>query len=223
MQGTEGQRGREARRRDGKSFGGNKGHLCGHGERRGSRCCPGRVSAFPRHSVPELRELVLALGRARCLLARAWHVRGGAARSALGVMAYSEPWVRCGNRRHRSGINSLALNRRGELLFSAGRDATARCWSTGNPHAKCERTFDAHTDWVNDCVLLSDEATLVTCSSDTTIKLWNVPHEKCLATLTEHTDYVKALAYARDRSRSPPPLPLFPACTPTFYLRSARK
>jgi len=42
----------------------------------------------------------------------------------------------------------------------------------------------------------------VTCSSDTTIKLWNVVHQKCLATLTEHTDYVKALAYASDRSLS---------------------
>ena len=45
----------------------------------------------------------------------------------------------------------------------------------------------------------ADEATLVTCSSDTTIKLWNVAHEKCLATLAEHTDYVKALAYAPHR------------------------
>lgn len=40
----------------------------------------------------------------------------------------------------------------------------------------------------------------MTCSSDTTIKLWNVAHEKCLATLVEHTDYVKALAYAPHRS-----------------------
>ena len=40
----------------------------------------------------------------------------------------------------------------------------------------------------------------MTCSSDTTIKLWNVAHEKCLATLTEHADYVKALAYASHRS-----------------------
>ena len=47
--------------------------------------------------------------------------------------------------------------------------------------------------------MAADEATLVTCSSDTTIKLWNVAHEKCLATLAEHTDYVKALAYAPHR------------------------
>ena len=53
--------------------------------------------------------------------------------------------------RHRSGINSLALNRRGDLLFSAGRDATARCWSTGNPRANSEHCLESHSDWVNDC------------------------------------------------------------------------
>lgn len=53
--------------------------------------------------------------------------------------------------------------------------------------------------WVDEAGWAGDEATLVTCSSDTTIKLWNVTHQKCLATLTEHTDYVKALAYASQR------------------------
>jgi len=42
---------------------------------------------------------------------------------------------------------------RGDMGW-VSRDATARCWSTGNPRVKCERSFDAHTDWVNDCVLL---------------------------------------------------------------------
>lgn len=89
--------------------------------------------------------------------------------------------------------------------------------------------YDAHTDWVNDVVLLGDEATLVTGrssfpsptippvlrhvlafsaavsdpdlspSSDNTLKMWNVQSEKCVATYGEHTDYVKALAYARGR------------------------
>mmetsp|Transcript_25366 Transcript_25366/g.83900 ORF Transcript_25366/g.83900 Transcript_25366/m.83900 type:complete len:707 (-) Transcript_25366:41-2161(-) len=100
--------------------------------------------------------------------------------------------------RHRSGINSIALSRRGDLLFSAGRDATTRCWNTANPKAVCERTYDGHTDWVNDVVVMSDEATLVTASSDTTIKFWNIANETCTATLKEHCDYVKALAYARN-------------------------
>jgi len=53
---------------------------------------------------------------------------------------------------------------------------------------------------IRGAIWTGDEATLVTCSSDRTIKLWNVAHEKCLASLEEHADYVKALAYARDRS-----------------------
>eukprot|EP00287_Rhodomonas_sp_CCMP768_P002079 CAMPEP_0196734602 /NCGR_PEP_ID=MMETSP1091-20130531/13282_1 /TAXON_ID=302021 /ORGANISM="Rhodomonas sp., Strain CCMP768" /LENGTH=729 /DNA_ID=CAMNT_0042078125 /DNA_START=337 /DNA_END=2526 /DNA_ORIENTATION=+ len=89
------------------------------------------------------------------------------------------------------------MTRRGDFLYSAGRDATARCWSTGASRIRCERTFDEHTDWVNDLVLLADESRLVTASSDTTLKIWNTGNQRVVHTLHEHQDYVKALAYAR--------------------------
>eukprot|EP00961_Rhodomonas_salina_P134977 1815825-Rhodomonas_salina.5 len=106
---------------------------------------------------------------------------------------------------------------------AARRDATARCWSTGTSRIRCERTFDEHTDWVNDLVLLGDESRLVTArsalciafccpcamigvlpqppllcrASDTTLKIWNTANQRVIHTLDEHQDYVKALAYAR--------------------------
>jgi len=91
----------------------------------------------------------------------------------------------------------MVMTRRGDYLYSAGRDATARCWSTGTSRIRCERTFDEHTDWVNDLVLLGDESRLVTASSDTTLKIWNTANQRVIHTLDEHQDYVKALAYAR--------------------------
>lgn len=113
--------------------------------------------------------------------------------------------------RHRFGISALVLAK--EQLFTAGRDGTVRSWKlpsvsyqspntavantslNGPPIAKASRTFDEHVDWVNDVVLVKGYERLVSCSSDTTLKVWNVGDaRKSLRTLVEHTDYVKALA-----------------------------
>mmetsp|Transcript_21955 Transcript_21955/g.60109 ORF Transcript_21955/g.60109 Transcript_21955/m.60109 type:complete len:243 (+) Transcript_21955:95-823(+) len=103
--------------------------------------------------------------------------------------------------RHRSGVNALAQSGRGELLFSASRDGTARCWRTvdAGSKAKSARTYDGHSDWVNDLVLIDHESKLVTASSDTTIKIWGIQDANCVHSITTHTDYVKALAYSPDR------------------------
>lgn len=113
--------------------------------------------------------------------------------------------------RHRFGISALALD--SDYLFTAGRDGTVRSWQLpsssyqslstgvanasldGPPVAKSIRTFDEHVDWVNDVVLVKEFERMVSCSSDTTLKVWNIgDSRKSLRTLVEHTDYVKALA-----------------------------
>ena len=50
------------------------------------------------------------------------------------------------------------------VLVIMFRDGIARCWRTAEagPKARSVRTYDGHTDWVNDIVLLSNEATIVT-------------------------------------------------------------
>lgn len=65
------------------------------------------------------------------------------------------------------------------------------------PSPTCVKTFDEHVDWVNDVLYLSISGAerLVSCSSDTTLKVWNVNDpSKSLRTLDKHSDYVKALA-----------------------------
>lgn len=113
--------------------------------------------------------------------------------------------------RHRFGISALALAK--DQLFTAGRDGTVRAWRlpsasyqslntavanasiNGPLIAKATKTFDEHVDWVNDVVLVKGYERLVSCSSDTTLKVWNAgDSRKSLRTLVEHTDYVKALA-----------------------------
>eukprot|EP00178_Gracilaria_changii_P023312 TRINITY_DN70644_c0_g1_i1.p1 TRINITY_DN70644_c0_g1~~TRINITY_DN70644_c0_g1_i1.p1 ORF type:complete len:690 (+),score=49.46 TRINITY_DN70644_c0_g1_i1:303-2372(+) len=115
--------------------------------------------------------------------------------------------LRAPERHHRFGISALALGKQG--LITAGRDGTVRSWSlppinrllnkslsTSKPTIKANLTFDEHTDWVNDVLLLSDHDRIVSCSSDTTLKVWSASNSaRSLRTLSNHTDYVKALAH----------------------------
>lgn len=41
--------------------------------------------------------------------------------------------------------------------------------------------------------------TVLSASSDTTVKVWDAYGGYCMSTLRTHKDYVKALAYAKDR------------------------
>ena len=104
--------------------------------------------------------------------------------------------LRSQGRQHRFGVNSLATSQDGKLLYSAGRDASIRCWDvTGASEPSWSGSLEGHTDWVNDLLVCGREL-LVSCSSDRTVKLWagaDRGHQN-LATLHGHTDYVKALA-----------------------------
>ncbi|KAJ6305761.1 hypothetical protein OIU78_021151 [Salix suchowensis] len=66
--------------------------------------------------------------------------------------------------------------------------------------ASCSATYESHVDWVNDVVLAGD-STLVSCSSDTTLKTWNCLSDgTCTKTLRQHSDYVTCLAAAEKNS-----------------------
>lgn len=62
-------------------------------------------------------------------------------------------------------------------------------------------SMEHHTDWVNDIVLCCGGRTLISASSDTTVKVWNAHKGFCMSTLRTHKDYVKALAYAKDKEQ----------------------
>ncbi|SNX83705.1 uncharacterized protein MEPE_02412 [Melanopsichium pennsylvanicum] len=68
-------------------------------------------------------------------------------------------------------------------------------------HTRFRQCVQSHTDWINDIILCNQNQTLISASSDRTVKVWN-PHDPqhCLSphTLGTHKDYVKALAHASD-------------------------
>uniref|UniRef100_A0A8C7FNK7 WD repeat-containing protein 48 n=1 Tax=Oncorhynchus kisutch TaxID=8019 RepID=A0A8C7FNK7_ONCKI len=77
------------------------------------------------------------------------------------------------------------------LINSIGRRCVAQ-----DPYIA---SMEHHTDWVNDIVLCCNGKTLISASSDTTVKVWNAHKGFCMSTLRTHKDYVKALAYAKDK------------------------
>ncbi|XP_077218897.1 uncharacterized protein LOC143853064 [Tasmannia lanceolata] len=106
--------------------------------------------------------------------------------------------------KHCAGINCLAVLKSSasngyDYLFTGSRDGTLKRWALAEDAATCSATFESHVDWVNDAVLAGD--TLVSCSSDTTLKTWNCFSDgTCTRTLRQHTDYVTCLAAADKNS-----------------------
>ncbi|KAF9989775.1 hypothetical protein BGZ75_004952 [Mortierella antarctica] len=105
----------------------------------------------------------------------------------------------------------------GGILYTGGRDGMIAAWDLhfeapvprdipgesperpqGLPPSTFRQSFNHHTDWVNDIVLCHNGESLVSASSDRTVKLVR-PHSHNPTTahvIGTHGDYVKTLAYA---------------------------
>ncbi|XP_058770498.1 uncharacterized protein LOC131644112 [Vicia villosa] len=107
--------------------------------------------------------------------------------------------------KHCAGINCLAVLKsessdESDYLFTGSRDGKLNRWTLSGDAATCSATFESHLDWVNDAVLVGD-STLVSCSSDTTLKTWNaLSTGTCTRTLCQHSDYVTCLAASEKNS-----------------------
>ncbi|KAF2360348.1 WD40 repeat, partial [Trinorchestia longiramus] len=111
---------------------------------------------------------------------------------------------------HRSAVNALQYDPALHRLFSAGRDSIIRIWNCNARRDPFMQAMEHHTDWVNDVVLCCNGRnskfefvffSVISASSDTTVKVWNAHKGFCMSTLRTHKDYVKALAYAKDREQ----------------------
>ncbi|KAI0595788.1 WD domain-containing protein [Biscogniauxia sp. FL1348] len=113
---------------------------------------------------------------------------------------------------HRLGVNGLAVDRDNAILYSGGRDGVVCAWdlnldltgqSTGLPSpdpspaptTRFRTSTQAHTHWVNDIVLASNNSALVSASSDLTVKVWRpLGGDTEAHTIGQHADYVKCVA-----------------------------
>ncbi|CAH8361642.1 unnamed protein product [Eruca vesicaria subsp. sativa] len=107
--------------------------------------------------------------------------------------------------KHCAGVNCLdvlnsSVSNDQSYLFTGSRDGTLKRWAFDEDATICSATFESHVDWVNDAAL-AGESTLVSCSSDTTVKTWDsLSDGVCTRTLRQHSDYVTCLAVAAKNS-----------------------
>ncbi|KAJ1940920.1 hypothetical protein EC988_006900, partial [Linderina pennispora] len=114
----------------------------------------------------------------------------------------------------------------GGVLFSGGRDGVVKAWSldfplreapaanglspwsidrhrlkhAAKPRSSLKASRILHSDWINDLVVANNGNTVVTASSDQTVRAWSPYDDNARPqTIGSHLDYVKALAYAPQR------------------------
>jgi pleiotropic regulator 1 len=92
---------------------------------------------------------------------------------------------------HLSGVYSLALHPKLDLLVTGGRDSTARVWDM---RSKAEvHVLTGHENTVVSLLAQSLDPQVVTGSADMTIRLWDLAAGKTSAILTHHKKGVRAL------------------------------
>ena len=100
-----------------------------------------------------------------------------------------------------------ALSVRGSIMASGGPESIVRLWDPKS--GKRITNFVGHTDNVRDILINQDGDTVMTASSDQSIKVWSITAGRCMYTLTMHNDSVwslysdhpqLSLFYSSDRS-----------------------
>ena len=100
-----------------------------------------------------------------------------------------------------------ALSVRGSVMASGGPESIVRLWDPKS--GKRITNFVGHTDNIRDILINQDGDTIMTASSDQSIKVWSVTAGRCMYTLTMHNDSVwslysdhpqLSLFYSSDRS-----------------------
>ena len=128
---------------------------------------------------------------------RLWDLNGGGQRLQIDA-----------GETERSAKNSVyALSVKGSILASGGPESIVRLWDPRT--GKRITNFVGHTDNIRDILLNQDGDTVMTASSDQSIKVWSITAGRCMYTLTMHNDSVwslysdhpkLSLFYSSDRS-----------------------
>ncbi|KAH8995974.1 WD40 repeat-like protein [Lactarius akahatsu] len=99
----------------------------------------------------------------------------------------------------RRGLSSTATSP-GFIPFEHQWEGDIDAFRPGRP-STFRQAAQIHSDWVNDILLCNQNKTLISASSDGTVKAWN-PHSSPLSdptTVGTHTDYVRCLAHSREQ------------------------
>ena len=126
-----------------------------------------------------------------------WDLNGGGEMLHIGV----------GEGENSAKGSVYALSVRGSVMASGGPESIVRLWDPKS--GKRITNFVGHTDNIRDILVNEDGDTIMTASSDQTVKVWSITAGRCMYTLTMHNDSVwslysdhpqLSLFYSTDRS-----------------------
>lgn len=110
-----------------------------------------------------------------------WDLNGGGERLHIDI----------GEHENSAKGSVYALSVRGSIMASGGPESIVRLWDPNS--GKRITNFVGHTDNVRDILINEDGDTVMTASSDQTVKVWSITAGRCMHTLTMHNDSVWSL------------------------------
>jgi len=103
---------------------------------------------------------------------------------------------------HTDEVWDVGFSHNGRMLASASKDGTAIIWSIGSDRLVTRmHTLTGHEDALAFLSWSPSDEHLLTCSSDRTVRLWEVSSGRCLHVFRKHTDQVTAAAWMPDGKR----------------------
>lgn len=97
---------------------------------------------------------------------------------------------------HTKPVLVLALSKDGHTLFSAGDDATVRCWRTSD--GTCLQVLTGHKSAVRVLAVSADGTQLLSGSADMTIRVFDTTSWECKKKLLGHEDAISAAVWSVD-------------------------
>ena len=98
---------------------------------------------------------------------------------------------------HELPVRSISWSPDGQVLLSACDDSTVQAYDVARPGKPFE-TFYAHRSWALGVAFSPDNRHFATCSSDRTVKIWDLNMKTCVAEMMGHQDQVWEVAYSPD-------------------------
>jgi WD40 repeat protein len=111
---------------------------------------------------------------------RMWDVR---VQALVFLLKQTEKYVSC-----------VRFSPGGRIFLSSGVGTASIVTLDDQYQVVSQVLLQGHSLWVNDILPLPSSNQCVTCSTDTTIKVWDCQTAACIRTLSEHADSVRSLA-----------------------------